>query len=188
MSTEGIEQARGHEDAAARISTGVRGQTLVIEGWFASHADKNAPGPHVRLGAIGRDVGGHAVLKTSQIPELIACLELVAARIDRQWDRDGDDFLRDFGDAPDENDPAVVRKRRKDHMVFLNKLHAHFAEVADILLRADTSHDASAAIAPLIGVDEDEVEVRLRSVNLFSLTGTATAARAEMLKDLRSQE
>ncbi len=107
MGTSGIDEAREHEDAAASMETGIYGQTLAIDGWFASHADRGTFGPHVRLVADG--ING-AVLKTSQIPELIECLTLVAERIDRRWELDGDDYLRHSDDAPNDNDPAVIRQ------------------------------------------------------------------------------
>lgn len=88
METYGVEEAHEHEDATARMETGIHGQVLNINGWFASHADTGGPGPHVRLGAWG-DMD--PVLKTSQIPELIDCLNLVAERIDQQWERQGDE-------------------------------------------------------------------------------------------------
>lgn len=157
MRTFGIEEANEHEDATASMETGVYGQVLNINGWFASHADTGTPGPHVRLVANG--ING-AVVKTSQVPELIECLNLVAERIDRQWERDGDEYLRSFGDAPDDNDPAVILERRIDHLVLLQNLRTHFSEIAEILLRSQDMHDASNAIAPLLGIDEMEVTYR----------------------------
>jgi len=181
MGTPGMDEAQEHEDAIASMETGVNGQALSINGWFASHADTGTPGPHVRLVANG--VNG-AVLKSSQIPELIDCLNLVADRIDRQWERDGEEFLRDFGDAPDDNDPAVVRERRINHLVLLQNLRTHFSEIAEILLRSVDMHDASTAIAPLLGIDEMEVPYRLNSVNLFAMTSTPSEATAMELADL----
>ena len=182
MSTSGIEEAKKHEDATASMRTGVSGQVLNINGWFASHADTGTRDPHVRLVANG--ING-AVLKTSQIPELIECLNLVAERIDRQWERDGDEYP--FGDAPDDNDPAVIRQRRIDHLVLLQNLRTHFSEIADILLRSQNMHDASTAIAPLLGIDELEVTYRLSSINLFAMTRIPSEAIAKELADLRQQ-
>jgi hypothetical protein len=184
MGTSGVEEANEHEDATARMGTGVYGQFLNIDGWFASHADTGTPGPHVRLVADG--ING-AVLKTSQIPELIECLNLVAERIDRQWERGGDEFLRDFGDAPDDNDPTVIRERRIAHLVLLQNLRTRFPEIAEILLRSQDMHDASAAIAPLLGIDEMEVAYRLNSINLFAMTRTPSEAAANELAHLRRQ-
>jgi len=184
MGTSGIEEAREHEDATASMETGVRNRWLNIDGWFASHADSGTPGPHVRLMTHG--ING-AVLKTSQVPELVECIELVAERIDRMWERDGDEFLSDFGDAPDDNDPAVIRQRRIDQLVLLDNLRGHFSEIAEILLASQDMHDASAAIAPLLGIDEMEVTYRLDSLNLFAMTRAPSEARATELAELRRQ-
>ena len=184
MGTSGIDEANEHEDATASMKTGVTGQVLAIHGWFASHADTGTPGPHVRL--VAKGING-AVLKTSQIPELIECLNLVAERIDRQWEREGDEYLRGFGDAPDDNDPAVIRQRRIDHLVLLQNLRTHFSEIAEILLRSQDMHDASTAIAPLLGIDEVKVISRLNSINLFAMTRTPNEAIAKELTDLRQQ-
>ena len=182
MRSSGIEEAHEHEDATASMETGVYGQFLNIDGWFASHADTGAPGPHVRLVANG--ING-AVLKTTQIPELIECLNVVAERIDRLWERDGDEYP--FPDAPDDNDPTVIRQRRIDHLVLLQNLRTHFSEIAEILLRSRDMHDASSAIAPLLGIDEMEVTFQLNSINLFAMTRTPSEATAKELADLRQQ-
>jgi hypothetical protein len=180
--TYGIDEANEHEDATASMQTGVHGQTLDIDGWFASHADTGTPGPHVRLVANG--ING-AVLKTSQIPELIECLNLVAERIDRLWEREGDEYP--FSDAPDDNDPAVIRQGRIDHLVLLQHLRTNFTEIAEILLRSRDMHDASTAIAPLLGIDEMDVTHRLNSINLFAMTRTPSEATTKELADLRQQ-
>ena len=166
------------------VTTGVHGQILNINGWFASHADTGTPGPHVRL--IANDRKG-AVLKTSQIPELVQCLDLVAERIDRQWERKGDEYLQSFGDAPDDNDPAVIRERRIDDLVLLQSLRSHFAEIAEILLRSEDMHDASTAIAPLLGIDKTEVTGRLNSINLFAMTRVPSEAGKQELDRLRQE-
>ena len=46
-------------------------------------------------------------------------------------------------------------------------------------------HDASAAIAPLLGIDEMEVTARLNSINLFAMTRTPSEATNKELADLR---
>ncbi len=48
-------------------------------------------------------------------------------------------------------------------------------------------HDASTAIAPLLGIDETQVTARLNSINLFAMTRTPSAARTKELADLRQQ-
>lgn len=180
----GIEEANEHEDATASMKTGVHGQVLNINGWFASHADTGTPGPYVRL--IANGLNG-AVLKTSQIPELIECLDLVAERIDRQWERQGDEYLQNFGDAPDDNDPNVIRERRIDNLILLQNLRTHFAEIAEILLHSEDMRDSSRAIAPLLGIDEMEVTYRLNSINLFAMTRVPSEAGVKELDRLRQQ-
>ena len=182
MSNEGsgIQQDPEDEDAQAVLETGIRDQLLVISGWFASHADTGTPGPHVHLSTGDRQ---NPVLRTSQIPELVDALHRVGGRIDRLWETDGANYP--FGDAPDDNDPAVIRQRRIDHLFLLDNLRAHFSEIAEILLRSEDLHDASTAIAPLLGIDETEVSYRLNSINLFAMTRTPSEARAKKLADLR---
>jgi hypothetical protein len=183
MGTSGIEEANEHEDATASMETGVYGQVLNIDGWFASHADAGRPGPHVRLVANG--VNG-AVLKTSQIPELIDCLNLVAERIERLWDREGADYP--FGDDPDPNDPAVIRRRRIDELVLNEKIASRIKEILELLLQAEDIHEATDSITALLGLDDDmAVQVRLLNFSVFGLTRASRAAQAKQLKELRQQ-
>ena len=144
MSSEGpaTQQEPDDEDAQA-VDTGIRDQRLVVSGWRASHADTGTPGPHVHLST---NDSQNPVLKTSQIPELVDALHKVGGRIDRMWEQDGATWFT--GDEPDDNDPAVIRQRRIDHLVLLDNLRAHFPEIAEILLQSQDMHDASAAIAP----------------------------------------
>jgi hypothetical protein len=123
------------------------------------------------------------VLRTSQIPELVDALHTVGGRIDRMWKQDGETWFT--GGEPDDNDPAVIRQRRINHLVLLDNLRTHFAEIAEILLRSQDMHDASTAIAPLLGIDETEVTHRLNSINLFAMTRTPSEARTKELADLR---
>lgn len=128
-----------------------------------------------------------AVLKTSQVPELVDWLNLVAERIDQQWERQGDEFLRTFGDAPDDNDPDVMRQRRIDHLVLNEKLAAHITEVVDLAMRAEDIHEATDSIAALLGVDTMTVQVHLLRFSLFGLTRASRAAQTKQLQELRDQ-
>jgi hypothetical protein len=180
MSDQG--EANNDDDLERALPTGIRDQLLVVVGWGASHADTGTPGPHVHLATNdGRD----PVLKTSQIPDLVDALHAVGRRIDRAWAEDGETWFT--GDEPDDNDPAVIRQKEIDRLEFFDRLQAHFPEVAAILLRSENRLDASAAIAPLLGVDEVEVETRLDRMPLFSLTQIGRAARAARLAELRGQ-
>lgn len=127
-----------------------------------------------------------AVLKTSQVAELVECVKLVAERTDRLWERDGEQYVRDaMRYAPDDNDPEVMRAQDIGDLDFLQKLREHFADVAEILLGSHDVHHASTAIATLLGMDEVDVTVRLTHVNLFALTHAPAEAGAQRLADLR---
>lgn len=71
--------------------------------------------------------------------------------------------------------------------MLLQNLRTHFSEIAEILLRSQDMHDASTAIAPLLGIDEMEVTYRLNSINLFAMTRAPSEAIAKELADLRQQ-
>jgi len=187
MGPYGVAEANEHEDATASMETGVHGQILNIKGWFASHADTGRPGPHLHLSVGGSSNMRGAVLKTSQIPELIDCLNLVAERIDNQWEAQGDDFLRTFGDEPDDNDPAVIRQRRVDHLILNQKIAEHITEIVDVVVRADDIHDATSSIAALLGVEEMALQAHLLNFSLFALTRATRAAQAEQLQELLEQ-
>lgn len=182
MSNEEPGEDRDTGDPQVALRTGIRDQRMVVSGWFASHADSGTRGPHVHLSTNDRN---DPVLRTSQIPELVDALNVVGERIDRSWETDGADYP--FGDAPDDNDPAVIRQRRINQLVLLENLRAHFSEIAEILLRSQDMHDASAAIAPLLGIDELEVTHRLNNINLFAMTRTPSEATAKELTRLRQQ-
>lgn len=81
----------------------------------------------------------------------------------------------------------MIRQRRIDHLVLLQNLRTHFSEIAEILLRSQDMHDASTAIAPLLGIDEMEVTHRLNSINLFAMTRTPSEAIAKELAALRQE-
>ncbi|WP_248583121.1 hypothetical protein [Nocardioides sp. InS609-2] len=187
MGRSGIEEANEHDDASASMDTGIHGQSLNISGWFASHADTGRPGPHVRLGAY-RSTMRDAVLKTSQIPELIDCLNLVAERIDRQWERDRDEFLKTFpSDAPDPNDPAVIRRRRIEHLELNELVAAHITEVVELVVGAADIHEASDSVAALLDVDPMAIQVHLLNHSLFGLTRDSRAAQDRKLGELRDE-
>jgi len=63
----------------------------------------------------------------------------------------------------------------------------YFPEIAEILLRSQDMHDASTAIAPLLGIDEMEATYRLNSINFFAMTRIPSEAIAKDLADLRQE-
>jgi hypothetical protein len=167
-------------DGQALLSTGIRDQRLVVEGWIASHADAGTPGPHVHLRTSDRK---DAVLKTSQVPALIDGLTQVAAYIDRAW---AEEPNYPFG--PDYNDPAVIRQQRIRDLEFLDALHARLPAVVALLLGAEDHAAVSPAIGELLGYGEGETDVRLRGINMFAFTRVTAAARAQQLAELRQQD
>ena len=56
-------------NAVVAVETGRRGQRLICEGWFASHAVGGTPGPHLHLRTSDAET---PVLRTEQLPTLIA--------------------------------------------------------------------------------------------------------------------
>jgi hypothetical protein len=182
MSSEEIAPGDDPYVTEMAMDTGIRDQRLVVSGWFASHADTGTPGPHVHISTNDRR---NPVLRTSQIPDLVEALHVVGGHIDRMWDDKGDTWFS--GDEPDDNDPAVIRQRRIDQLVFLDNLRANFSQIAGILLQSEDMHEATAAIAPLLGMDEADALGRLNGINLFAMTRVPTEARSTELKDLREQ-
>ncbi len=89
---------------------------------------------------------------TSQIPDLVDGLNVVADRIDRLWEADGADYP--FGDEPDDNDPAVILQRRIEGLEFHDRVAANLPEVLTLLTLAENSDDAMDSLAPLLSVDE----------------------------------
>jgi ribosomal protein S18 acetylase RimI-like enzyme len=115
----------------------------------------------------------NAVLKTSQIPQLVDALQTVGERIDRMWAQDGATWFT--GDEPDENDPIVIRHRHIHHLTLLDNLRAHFSEVAEILLRSDdlacansrdvrNCYSASCCSSPIFD-DEGSADSSLQSID-----------------------
>ncbi len=183
MRADGDEETTDHGDAHASLETGIRDQWLNIGGWFASHADTGTPGPHVHLGTNdGRD----PVLKTNQIPELVAALTRVAERIDRLWETDGAEYP--FGDEPDDNDPAVIKRRRIADLELHDRVAANVSEVLALITQAENSDDAMGPVGALLGVDDIQALARLSRFSLFTLTRGAQAARTRTLAELRQQQ
>ena len=182
MTRDGSTPDDDANDTQTALDTGIRDQRLVVSGWFASHADGGTPGPHVHLSTNDRR---NPVLKTSQIPDLVEALQVAGGHIDRMWEEQGETWFT--GDWTDHNDPAVIRQRRIDELVFLDNPRANLKQIAEILLESEDMHDATAAIAPLLGMDEVEALGRLNGINLFAMTRVPTEARSRKLKDLRQQ-
>ena len=183
MDPGGLEEADRHDDATATMATALWGQVLNLDGWLANHADKGTFGPHVRIGAYGGS-GRDAVVATSQVPERVACLTLLAGRVDPSWALAGEEKAPADA-APDPDDPAVERRRRLEQLELEELVAARIGEVVGALLAAEDRHDAVSALAVLLGVDEEALDARLHRVSLLGLTRGARAGRAARLEELR---
>ncbi len=180
MEPDRDEEAADDGDAHASLETGIRDQWLNIAGWFASHADTGTRGPHVHLST---NDGRNPVLSTRQIPDLIAALTLVADRIDRLWETAGAEYP--FGADPDDNDPAVIRRRRIADLELHDRVAANLPEVLALITQAESSAAAMGPVAALLGVDDVEALARLSRFSLWRLTRGGQAARTRTLAELR---
>jgi len=175
------EAGSGAEEPTAAVGTGRRGQQLVCEGWFASHADSGTPGPHVHLRTSD---GQDPVLRTDQVPAFVDALTRVAERIDRLWATDGEDYARDVVlRAPDPQDPGVIRGNHLDHLRFVQRVADNLPEVARLLARAESTDEALVDLGALLDVEEAEVMYRLARFDLLALTRAAYDRRARLLAD-----
>jgi len=172
---------RDEDDAVVAVETGRRGQRLICEGWFASHADSGTPGPHLHLRTSD---GEPPVLRTDQLPALFAALTTVAERIERLWTTDGDQYSAEVVlRSPDPQDPGVIMQRRRNHMRFTQAVVDHLPEVMRLLTEASSTDEALINIAALLGVDEVDVMVGLAHFDLLTLTRPATERRLRMLAE-----
>ena len=172
---------RDDNDAVVTLETGRRGQRLICEGWFASHADSGTPGPHLHLRTSD---DATAVLRTDQLPSLITALTTVAERIDRLWATDGDQYAAEVVlRSPDPQDPRVIQQRRRKRLRFTQDVVDNLPEVMRLLTEASSADEALVNIAALLDVDEVDVMVGLARFDLLTLTRPATERRLGMLAE-----
>lgn len=179
----GLNDSSDGEDreAVVAVDTGRRGQRLICEGWFASHADSGTPGPHLHLRTSD---GETPVLRTDQLPTLIDALTTVAERIDRLWATDGDQYATEVVlRAPDPQDPRVIEQRRRERFSFTQAVLDNLPEVMRLLTEASSTDEALIKIAALLGVDEVDVMVGLARFDLLTLTRPATERRLRLLTE-----
>jgi hypothetical protein len=171
-----------NEYAEVRIDSGVRDRSLVVEGWFASHADRGTPGPHLHLRT---DDAGAMVIRTDQIPALVEALSLVARRIERLWEADGAAYAEEvLSHAADPSDPEVIRRRTISELDFIERVAAHGPELVQRLTAADSTDEALDAAILLLDVDETDA-FRLARFDLLTLNRASSEARANKLAELR---
>jgi hypothetical protein len=169
------------EEATAAVETGRRGQRLICEGWFASHADSGTPGPHVHLRTSD---GQDPVLRTDQVAGLAEALSVVAERIEHMWEVDGAEYAEKVVlRSPDPQDPEVSRQRSLQRLRFTQRLAENLPEVIRLLTHASSTDEALVGIGALLGVDEAEVMVRLARFDLLTLTSAATERRLHLLAE-----
>ena len=168
-------------DAVVAVETGRRGQRLICEGWFASHADSGTPGPHIHLRTSDAEP---PVLRTDQLSTLITALTTVAERIDRLWATDGDQYAAEVVlRSPDPQDPRVIRQRRRKRLRFTQAVLDNLPDVMRLLTEASSTDEALIHIAALLDVDEVEVMVGLARFDLLTLTRPATERRLRLLAE-----
>jgi hypothetical protein len=172
---------RDDGDAVVAVETGRRGQRLICEGWFASHADSGTPGPHLHLRTSDAEP---PVLRTDQLPTLISALTTVAERIDRLWATDGDQYAAEVVlRSPDPQDPGVIMQHRRSRLRFTQAVFDHLPEVMRLLTDASSTDETLVNIAALLGVDEVDVMVGLARFDLLTLTRPATERRLQVLAE-----
>ena len=168
-------------DGVAAVETGRRGQRLICEGWFASHADSGTPGPHLHLRTSD---AGPPVLRTDQLPTLITALTTVAERIDRLWATDGDQYAAEVVlRSPDPQDPRVVERGHRKRLGFTQAVLDNLPDIMRLLTQASSTDDALVRIAALLEVDEADVMVGLARFDLLALTQPATERRLAILAE-----
>jgi hypothetical protein len=175
------DEADDDTDPVVTMETGRRGQRLICEGWFASHADSGTPGPHLHLRTSD---GETPVLRTDQLPTLVAGLTTVAERIDRLWATDGDEYAAEVVlRGPDPQDPRVAQESRRQRLRFTQAVQENAPRVMQLLTGASSTDEALIAIAALLGVSEADVMVGLARFDLLSLTRPATERRRRVLAE-----
>jgi hypothetical protein len=168
------------DGAQVAIETGRRGQRLIFEGWFASHADSGTPGPHVHLRTSD---GETAVVRADQVPAVIEALTQAAQHVESQWATHGDEYAADVVlRSPDPQDPVEAERQRQRRLRFVQAVHDNVTEVMRLLTAASSTDDAIESIAALLRVEEVDVLVGLARFDLFTLTHPATQRRLTMME------
>ncbi|MBM7520120.1 hypothetical protein [Nocardioides nitrophenolicus] len=171
--------ALSDEDAHGTMPSARRDRSVVVDGWFASHADSGTPGPHLRLRASDFE---DLVIRTDQVPMLCALLTAVAERIDARWAVDGERYADEVvRRAPDPQDPEVERAAALARLRFVADVGARAEEVLALVRAADSTDEAVDAVAALLDADPADVLVRLARFNLLGLTRAATERRWQLI-------
>ncbi|KAB2811105.1 hypothetical protein F9L07_04030 [Pimelobacter simplex] len=166
-------------DAQGAMPSARRDRSVVVDGWFASHADSGTPGPHLRLRASDFE---ELVIRTDQVPMLCALLTAVAERIDAQWAVDGQQYADEVvRRSPDPQDPEVERAAALARLRFVASVGERADEVLALIRAADSTDEAVDSVAALLDADPADVLVRLARFNLLGLTRPATERRWQLI-------
>ncbi|MFJ9315606.1 hypothetical protein ACIRN4_15545 [Pimelobacter simplex] len=166
-------------DAQGAMPSARRDRSVVVDGWFASHADSGTPGPHLRLRASDFE---ELVIRTDQVPMLCALLTAVAERIDAQWAVDGQQYADEVvRRSPDPQDPEVERASALARLRFVASVGERADEVLALIRAADSTDEAVDSVAALLDADPADVLVRLARFNLLGLTRPATERRWQLI-------
>jgi hypothetical protein len=169
------------DDSEVAIDTGRRGQRLIFEGWFASHADSGTPGPHVHLRTSDQET---AVVRTDQVPKVIEALTKAAKHVEQLWNTHGDEYAAEVVLRwPDPQDPAVIEEQRQKRLKFIQAVRDNVTEVMRMLTDASSTDEALDSIAALLGVDAADVMMELARFDLLALTRPATSGRLTIIEN-----
>ncbi|MGZ5416779.1 MAG: hypothetical protein ACXWDI_06345 [Nocardioides sp.] len=124
------------------------------------------------------------MLRTDQLPTLIAALTTVAERIDRLWAIDGDQYAAEVVlRAPDPQDPRAIKQRHRERLRLTQAVHDNLPEVMRLLIEASSTDEALINIAALLNFDEVDVMGGLARFDLLTLTRPATERRLRILAE-----
>ena len=166
------------------IDTGRRGQRLIFEGWFASHADSGTPGPHVHLRTSDQET---IVVRSDQVPSVIDALTKAAQHVQGQWAEHGDEYAADVVlRAPDPQDPAALEAQGQARLRFTQAVHDNLTEVMRLLITASSTDEAIDSIAAMLKIEDVHVMVGLARFDLLALTRPATERRLAFIKDAQN--
>jgi hypothetical protein len=173
------EEPVGGDDSHIEVDTGRRGQRLIFEGWFASHADSGTPGPHVHLRTSDHET---IVLRADQVPDVVDALERAARHVEGQWASHGEEYAADVVlRSPDPQDPAVAEAPRLRRLRFTQAVYDNVEEVMRLLTSASSTDEAIDSVAAALQVDVVDVMVGLARFDLLALTRPATERRLTVI-------
>lgn len=116
------------------------------------------------------------------MPDLVAALTTVAARIDRQWEGEGDQYAAEVVlRSPDPQDPEVAEEQRRRRLRFIQAVQDNLTDVMRLVMEATSTDEALVDVATLLELDEGEVMIGLARFDLLTLTRPATERRLETL-------